>query len=59
MKQCEHAYNPYKYAQDDQGFYLDCVHCGQMAFFDCNTHNELLDLFEMGDDDDDFNEEEE
>lgn len=48
----EHEYLPNKYSRDDMGFYLDCVHCGRTKFFNCDTKDELYDLFELNNDDD-------
>lgn len=62
MKNCptspsgEHEYLPQNYALDDQGFYLDCVHCNRTAFFACDTEDELYERFGMTDDEDDYDE---
>jgi hypothetical protein len=58
-KKCEHSYNPNHYSQDDQGFYLNCIHCGHLAFFDCNSEDELFEIFGLNDDDWDDHDEEE
>jgi hypothetical protein len=50
----EHAYDLEKYSRDDQGFYLDCVHCNKTAFFQCDTEDELFELFGLNDDDDGY-----
>lgn len=47
----EHEYQADKYGRDDMGFYLDCVHCGHTQFFDCDTEEDLYDLFELNDND--------
>lgn len=56
-KACEHTYDLKKASRDDQGYYLDCTKCGKTEFFQCDTWDELLQLF--GFDDDDYEEEEE
>lgn len=53
---CKHAYNLNKYSRDDSGFFLDCVHCGQTSFFDCDSEDELYDLFGINDDEDGYDE---
>lgn len=57
MKNCnqsptgEHQYNTNEYGRDDQGFYLECVHCKQTSFFEGNSLDEF---FDMGDDEEDY-----
>lgn len=56
----DHQYDLNRYGRDDQGFYLDCIHCGHTSFFNCDTEDELFQVFGLNDDDDpdDFYEEE-
>lgn len=56
MNTCEHTYDLKEATRDDQGYYLDCTKCKRTEFFQCDTWDELLQLF--GFDDDDYEEEE-
>lgn len=49
----EHAYNYNYNNKDDMGYYLECVHCKAVHFFECDTEDELDQLFGIYDDDDD------
>lgn len=47
-----HEYNINLCSRDDMGFYMDCIHCHKTKFFECDTEDELEDLFGINDDDD-------
>ena len=47
----EHQYNTSQYSRDDQGFYLDCVHCKQSHFFEGYSLDEY---FPSDDGDEDY-----
>lgn len=53
-KQAPHicSFDLKKYSRDDQGFYMNCVECGKLHFFDCDTEQDFYDLFFDDDDDD-------
>jgi len=46
-----HAYDLNKYSRDDQGFWINCVHCGSVHFFAADTEGELYEMFGLYDDD--------
>lgn len=52
MAICEHTYDLTKASRDDQGYYLDCTKCHQPAFFQCDTWDELLQMFGIDNDED-------
>lgn len=49
----EHEYIVSSYSRDDSGFWIDCAHCKQPKFFECDTEDDLYAVFGIYDDDND------
>lgn len=46
----EHNFDLNDYSQDDQGFWIDCIHCHKTQFFNCDSLEELYSMFGLDDD---------
>lgn len=46
----EHQYDLNDYSRDDQGFWIDCIHCHKTQFFNCDSLEELYSMFGLDDD---------
>ena len=56
-KEC--SYDIKKYARDDMGFWVPCIHCGIAVLVEGYTINDLYKEFDMGDDEDYSNDDDE
>jgi len=36
------------FERDDQGFYLQCMHCNDNVMFECDTESDFFELFNDG-----------
>lgn len=56
---CQHNYDLNHYTRDDQGFYVDCIQCGETLFIAADTSDDFYNKLDLDDDNNDHTNEEE